>query len=155
MLFLKRIEKEMMMITRDAVLNYTPRQMFELVGGIENYPYFLPWCRGSQIHHQDEKRVEATLDVAWSGLHKSFTTCNYLYPYERMDIVLIKGPVKHLEGQWHFIPYGERGCKVRLELKVELIGSMVDRVFHPLFQHIANSLVDAFCNRAREIYEKD
>ncbi len=140
----------MTIIQRNALVPYTPRQMFELVNAIDEYPRFLPWCSESHIVSRTEKMIEATLDISWSGFHKSFTTRNILYPDERMDIELVKGPFKHLEGRWIFTPVGE-GCKVHMELEFELTGSMVDIVFQPIFKSIANSLVEKFCNLAVEM----
>ncbi len=139
-------------IQRSAMVAFTARQMFELVNNIEEYPRFLPWCRSSQILVQNEAEVEASLEIAWSGMHKSFTTRNTLYPYEKIDITLVHGPFRRLEGHWSFISYGEHGCKVNLNLEFELAGNMLDKIFQPIFHHIANSLVDAFCRRAAVIY---
>lgn len=142
----------MTIIQRNALVPYSTRQMFELVNNIEDYPRFLPWCSASHILLRTEKEVEATLDIVWSGIHKSFTTRNVLYPHERMDIDLIKGPFRHLEGRWSFIELGAQGCKVHMELEFELTGNFIDRIFQPIFNHIANSLVDSFCKRAVEVY---
>lgn len=139
-------------IKRNAIVPHTPRQMFELVSNIEDYPRFLPWCSGSHINSRDEKQVEARLDISWSGMSKSFATRDILYPYERIDMELVEGPFKHLNGRWDFIALGEHGCKVNMELDFELTGHFLDFVFLPVFNHIANSLVDAFCKRAVEVY---
>lgn len=142
----------MTIIKRHALVPYSPRQMFELVNDIDDYPRFLPWCASSKIDSRSEDSIEATLDITWSGMHKSFTTRNILHPYERVEIQLVKGPFKHLEGRWSFLPLGDRGCKVFVELEFEFTGSLFDRLFQPIFNHIANSLVDAFCKRAVEVY---
>lgn len=142
----------MTVIKRNALVHYTPRQMFELVDAVEDYPRFLPWCHKSHIIQRTEQEVEATLDIAWSGMHKSFTTHNRLHPFEHIEITLVKGPFHHLEGRWSFVPLGEHGCKVNLELEFEFSGNFLDKLFQPIFHHIANSLVDAFCKRALEVY---
>lgn len=139
-------------INRSALVAYTARQMFELVNSIEEYPRFLPWCHSSHIINRTETEVEASLEIAWSGIHKSFVTRNHLHPYERIDLTLVQGPFRHLEGRWSFLPCGEHGCKISLDLEFELAGSFLDVVFEPIFNRIANSLVDAFCKRAAEIY---
>ncbi len=139
-------------LKRNAIVPYSQRQMFELVNNIEEYPRFLPWCRGSQIISRTEKEIVATLDIYWKGIHKSFTTRNILYPDERMAIQLVNGPLQRLDGIWHFIPLNERACKITLDLEFEFVGSIVDKLFQPVFQHIANTLVDAFCKRAAELY---
>lgn len=142
----------MTIIKRNALVSYTPRQMFELVNNVQDYPRFLPWCREGVVISQDETHTEARLDIVWSGMHKSFTTRNHLHPYERMDITLVEGPFRHLEGRWSFLGLGELGCKINLELEFELAGGMLDKVFQPIFAHIANSLVEAFCRRAVAVY---
>src|SRR3990167_115757 len=98
-------------IKRSALVAYTARQMFELVNSIEEYSRFLPWCRSSHVITQTAADVEASIDIAWSGMHKSFTTRNHLYPYERIDITLIQGPFRHLEGRWEFKELNAHGCK--------------------------------------------
>ncbi|MCD6038699.1 MAG: pasT [Gammaproteobacteria bacterium] len=142
----------MNVIKRTATVRYSPQQMFELVNNIKDYPRFLPWCSASTILYHDDKEVEAALEIEWSGIHKNFTTRNYLYPYERIKITLVHGPFRHLEGKWMFTAFEEHGCKVDLELEFDLGGRLVDKIFQPIFNHMANSLVDLFCKRAVEVY---
>ena len=127
--------------------------MFELVNGIADYPRFLPWCRTSEIISSNEKEVVASLEIAWKGIHKCFTTRNELTPFKCIKISLVKGPLRHLDGIWQFHNLGnDEGCKVTLDLEFEFAGNFIDLVFEPIFNHIANSLVDAFCKRAAEVY---
>jgi ribosome-associated toxin RatA of RatAB toxin-antitoxin module len=142
----------MTVIQKSALVAFTARQMFELVDEIGEYPRFLPWCRASEVTERTDAAVEAKLDIAWSGMHKSFTTRNQLYPHERMQMSLVSGPFRQFEGDWRFIALGERGCKVTLDLQFELTGHLLDRLFQPIFHKIADSLVDAFCKRAVEVY---
>ena len=139
-------------IKRSALVPYSSRQMFELVNAVEDYPRFLQWCRKSHVISRDDKEVKATLEIAWRGIHKSFTTCNILHPFEHIEITLLKGPFRHLEGRWSFIELHPTACKVCLDLEFELMGHLVDFAFNPVFNHIANSLVDAFCKHAAEVY---
>lgn len=139
------------LIKRYSLLPYSPRQMYELVNNIEDYPRFLPWCRAAKILSKNEKEIVASLELVWSGIHKSFTTRNILTTNERIDIKLVQGPFRHLEGIWNFIPMAD-GCKVELELEFELTGHFLDMFFQPVFQKIANSLVDLFTKRAIEVY---
>ncbi len=139
-------------LKRSAIVPYSTRQMFELVNNIEDYPRFLPWCHSSQVTSKTDEEIVASLEIAWKGVHKSFTTRNNLSPYEKIEILLINGPLKHMRGKWDFVPVDEKACKVLLDLEFEFSGSFVDRLFQPIFQHIANSLVDAFCRRAVELY---
>lgn len=139
-------------LKRHALVPYSARQMFELVNNIEDYPRFLPWCGSSQIISRNETEIVATIEINWKGMRKSFTTRNSLRPYEQMDMNLIDGPLKHMEGIWTFLELDEHACKVELDMEFAFAGGLIDRLFQPVFQHIANNLVDAFCKRAVELY---
>lgn len=139
-------------LKRSALVPYSARQMFDLVNSIEEYPRFLPWCEKSKVISQSNEEIVASLEIAWKGIHKSFTTCNTLTPYHRIDIKLVEGPLKHMEGIWQFEVLDEHACKVLLDLEFEFAGNFIDKFFQPVFQHIANTLVDAFCKRAVELY---
>lgn len=139
-------------LKRSAMVPYTARQMFELVNNIEDYPRFLPWCGKSKIITRTDEEVVAELDISWKGMSKSFSTRNCLFPYHSMEISLVNGPMKHMQGKWEFIALNDHGCKVVLDLEFEFAGGFFDKLFQPVFQSIANSLVDAFCQRAGELY---
>ncbi|MBX3709690.1 MAG: type II toxin-antitoxin system RatA family toxin [Gammaproteobacteria bacterium] len=139
-------------LKRNALVPYSARQMFELVNSIEDYPRFLPWCHRSQIVSRTDEEVIAELEVNWKGIHKRFTTLNRLYPYEKMEISLVNGPLHRLDGVWAFYALDELACKITLDLEFEFTGRFIDKLFQPVFQHIANTLVEAFCKRAQELY---
>lgn len=139
-------------IQRSAIVPYSCEEMFNLVNNIEDYPKFLPWCHESHVVAKSANHVEARLDIAWSGFHKSFTTKNTLHPHTAIEIDLVTGPFRHLEGKWHFNSLGDKGCKVALDLEFEFTGNFLDKLFDPIFNMIANSLVESFSKRAKEIY---
>lgn len=139
-------------LKRSALVPYSARQMFELVNNIEDYPRFLQWCSKSTIVSRTEAEVVAELDIHWKGMTKSFSTRNVLIPYSAMEISLVHGPMRHMKGKWDFVEVSETACKVMLDLEFEFAGSFIDLLFQPVFQSIANSLVDAFCKRAVELY---
>ena len=142
-------------LKRSAIVPYSTHQMFELVNAIEEYPRFLPWCQTAHVLSRLENEVVATLEVNWKGIHKSFTTKNTLFPEHKIEISLVNGPFQHLEGIWQFHALDTHACKVTLDMEFEFAGRFIDRLFQPIFQHIANTLVDAFCKRAVEVYGKE
>ena len=139
-------------LKRSARVSYSARQMFEVVNNIEDYPRFLPWCQKADLISRTDTEVVASLEIAWKGIKKTFTTRNVLQPYNRVDITLVNGPMQHMEGIWQFIPLDEHACKVLLDLEFNMMGNFIDRMLQPVLQHIANTLVDAFCKRAVVLY---
>jgi len=139
-------------VHREALVPYRCEEMFALVDDVEAYPGFLPWCRGAQVLSRDEDLVEARLEVARGSFQKSFTTRNRLRPPKMIEMRLVEGPFRHLEGFWRFEPVGEGGCRVSLDLEFEFAGRLVGLALGPVFRQIADTLVDAFCRRAVQVY---
>ena len=139
-------------ISKSALVSYTPEQMYKLVDDIEAYAEFLPWCGKATEIFRDEEKVEASLFISYSGLNKAFTTRNKLCVYEKIEMRLLEGPFKSLEGIWLFEPLGETACKVRLDLDFEFSSKIIGLTLGPVFSKMANSLVDAFIQRADKVY---
>lgn len=140
-------------IQKSVIVSYTPKQMFDLVNAIEDYPKFLQWCESSKILSQNQDEVTATLHLTAAGFKKSFTTRNLLRTNKMIEIQLVDGPFKHLEGFWRFEALEDgKQCKVQLDLKFEFLNHVFSMLIGPVFQQIANTLVDAFEKRAYEVY---
>lgn len=139
-------------ISKNALVPYSAMMMYELVNDIESYSAFLPWCTKSEVLARNDDEIRASIDLAKGGVHKSFTTCNRLQAGKMIEMRLVEGPFKHLEGFWRFESLTEDACKVSLDLEFEFSGRLVSMAFGPIFQQIANTLVDAFCKRASELY---
>jgi ribosome-associated toxin RatA of RatAB toxin-antitoxin module len=139
-------------IHRSALVSYTATQMFDLVNDVEAYPEFLPWCKAASVTELGERDRQASLEFSRAGLHRRFTTHNYLNPGHDIRMELVNGPFRVLEGNWSFHPLGEAGSKVVLDLRFEFASRLLEAVFAPVFAEVMNSLVDAFVTRARDLY---
>ncbi|MES9878903.1 MAG: type II toxin-antitoxin system RatA family toxin [Candidatus Sedimenticola sp. PURPLELP] len=142
----------MPVVKKSALVGHSAAQMFELVNDVESYPQFLPWCNSSALLSRDEVELCGQIEVARAGVRQQFSTCNTLHPYNRIEIRLVEGPFKQLQGEWRFTALREDACKVELELDFHFSGKLIDRAFGAVFNQIANTLVDAFCKRASEVY---
>jgi len=139
-------------VTKSALVTFSASQMFDLVADMEAYPQFLPWCAAAEILSREPNRICGRMEVARMGIHQTFSTCNRFTPGEHMELTLVEGPFRKLQGAWTFRPLREDACKVELNLEFEFSGRLIDKAFGKVFRQIANSLVDAFCKRAEEIY---
>lgn len=141
-------------ITRSALVPYTQQEMFDLVSDVDTYPQFLPWCSDAETLAHTDDEVRARIDFSVSGVSKSFTTRNRLVGNSAIQMQLVEGPFSQLEGSWRFVPLGDHGCKISLDLEYDFSSRMVSMVTGPVFNKIANSLVDAFRQRAVDVYGK-
>ena len=138
-------------VQREALVPYSAEAMYQLVNDIERYPEFLPWCREARLLESTDSALTARLTLVKGGLRRSFTTRNRMEAGRLIDIQLVDGPFRHLEGEWRFEPLRDNASKVKLDMRFEVAG-LLDAVLGPVFHQIANSLVDAFVRRAREIH---
>lgn len=139
-------------ISKSALVSYSPVDMFKLIDDIEAYPDFLPWCGKATEISRDEQNVEASILISHSGFNKVFTTQNKNTAFEKIEMHLVNGPFKNLDGVWLFEPLGETACKVSLNLEFEFSSKIISLSLGPVFSKIANSLVDAFIKRADTVY---
>ena len=142
----------MAIVSKSALVPYAAEQMYRLVNDMEAYPDFLPWCRAARVISHTEEEMCGEMEVARAGIRQRFSTCNQLVPNERIEIRLREGPFHKLCGTWVFNALAEDACKVELTMEFEFAGRLIDRAFGAVFNHIAATLVDAFCKRAEEIY---
>ncbi len=138
-------------VEKSALVPYPASVMFEMVLDVESYPQFLPWCRSGRLISRDEQELCGEIEVARAGVSQKFSTCNRLYPYQRIDLRLREGPFKKLEGTWQFDALRKDACKITLVMEFEFSGRLINAAFGAVFAHIADNLVDAFCQRAREL----
>jgi ribosome-associated toxin RatA of RatAB toxin-antitoxin module len=134
-------------IVRSAIVEHSAAEMYALVDDIERYPSFLPWCRDARVEEVDGRR-RATLTVGLRGLRQSFTTLNETRPGEAIDMQLVAGPFRAFTAAWQFRPLGERACAIEYAMEYELASAALARLLEPLFDHIADTMVDAFKRRA-------
>ena len=141
-------------VEKSVLIWFTAQEMFDLVVDVASYPQFLPWCDQTHILNTEEDGMTARIGMAFGGLHKSFTTRNTHIPGRQVQLSLIDGPFKQLDGVWNFIPLGEeQACRVELKLSYSF-DSVFGALVGPVFDRIAATLVDAFVKRAEVVYPR-
>jgi ribosome-associated toxin RatA of RatAB toxin-antitoxin module len=145
-------------VHRSAILPYPLKAMFDLVADVESYADFLPWCTESRIVSTDAQpdadayEVVARLGLSQGPLKAAFTTRNRVEPPHSISMALEDGPFSALTGEWRLESLGEDGCKLLLDMEFAFSNSMKDMLLGAIFERTCNQLVDAFVQRAREIY---
>lgn len=141
-------------INRSALVMFSAQQMYDLVNNVRTYPDFLPWCSKASVLEEDCALMRASVEVSKGGVRQSFTTKNDLVAHEKISMTLEDGPFKKLKGDWTFTALREDACKVQLDLEFELKKGVAQLAFGPVFNQAANTMVDAFCERAKVVYGK-
>jgi ribosome-associated toxin RatA of RatAB toxin-antitoxin module len=126
--------------------------MFALVNDVARYPEFLPWCVGARVEESSETLTVAAVKVARGVLRTEFTTHNILQRDAQILMQLVDGPFRHLRGQWRFEAIGDRGAHVHFRVEFEFKNRLTAAAFNPVFEAVCGSIVDAFVQRAKQIY---
>lgn len=142
----------MIEIRRSALVRWSPVQMFDLVNDVEAYPKRFAWCAGAEVIERGEQMTVARLDLKFAGMRHSFTTRNTVDPPQRLQMSLVEGPFRSLEGVWEFVALGDAGCKVALALDFDYAGRFGGGALKLGFQSLASRMVDDFCNEAAKVY---
>ena len=154
-------------VRKSVLLWYSARQMYDLVTRVQSYPEFLPWCDRAEVLQESEEGMTARLGLAFSGLRHAFTTRNTHELGRLVTVELVDGPFSRLEGRWAFTPVGgtpadsepthadaaePAACRVELDLRYALSAGPLEVVLSPVFDRVANTLVDCFVQRAEAVY---
>ncbi|WP_417596298.1 type II toxin-antitoxin system RatA family toxin [Oceanospirillum sp.] len=139
-------------VTRSALVMHSAREMYDLVNDCESYPKFLPWCGGATLIESSESHMVGRLEISKAGIKHSFTTRNTLEAPHHIHLQLVDGPFKKLEGDWRFEALSDEACKVTLTMEFEFAGKLLSMALGGIFNQAANTMVEAFCKRADEVY---
>jgi ribosome-associated toxin RatA of RatAB toxin-antitoxin module len=139
-------------VERSVLVGYSAERMYGLVDRVEDYPQFLPWCRATRVEHRDDDVTRASISIDYHGLRQSFRTENRTERAHLIEIRLLSGPFKTLDGCWRFTPLASDACRIDFRLHYEFASKLLERPVAPVFGYIANSLVDAFLKRAETLF---
>lgn len=142
----------MAVVHKTVFIPFSAEQMFALVEKVEDYPKFLPWCGEVQVLQRADHELTATLSINYHGIKQKFTTKNSNQPHTSMQMQLVEGPFRQLQGSWHFISLREDACKIEFDLSYEFSSKLLEHLIGPVFGKITNSFVDSFCARAEAVY---
>lgn len=138
-------------ISRSAIVEHSAAFMYGLVEDIEAYPAFLPWCLEAQVLEREGGSTQARLTAGLGALRQSFTTQNRNRPGEAIEMRLLEGPFRHFDADWRFQPLGPDASQVEFSLEYEFSSRALGKLLQPLFDHVADTMVDAFIRRADQV----
>jgi len=139
-------------VERSALVMHSAADMFALVNDVDRYKEFLPWCGDSKVVSVEGNVAIASVEIAFKGIKKSFTTKNVLTQDQKTDMSLVEGPFSELAGCWEFKAISADASRISLTLEFGFSNRVIEAVVGPVFRLIADSMVESFAKRADQIY---
>lgn len=143
-------------LERSALMPFAAADLYGLVADVASYPEFLPGCVSAQLQSDElvgddgQRLVRARVGFRVSALSDSFATENRMQLGRRIEMRLLEGPFRQLEGVWEFQALDERACKVSLALSVDFASRIMEATLAPWMDRAVNGIIDAFRQRAEQ-----
>ena len=144
----------MALVEKSVLIECSAAQMYVLVEDVAAYPEFLPWCGGTEILKREGEITRAAITIDFRGIKQRFSTENRAHPPQRIEMRLVDGPFRQLDGSWLFKALGDNACKIEFRLHYEFSSKLLEKIVGPVFHFIASTFVDAFVKRAQHLYGK-
>ncbi len=132
-------------LSRSALVPVAPAAARAVVIAVERYPEFVPGCDRVRVLERTDDGIVAEVRVSGKGLSEAFVTRN-VHGEDCVEMVLVEGPLRALMGRWTFVPIGDAGCRVQIDIEFDAAG-LLGALLVPLADRVANRLVDAFVER--------
>lgn len=142
----------MALVEKTVLIEYSAAQMYALVENVAAYPEFLPWCGGTEILKKEGNITRAAIIIDFRGIKQRFSTENRASPSQLIEMNLVDGPFRQLDGSWRFKALGDDACKVEFRLHYEFSSKLLEKIVGPVFHFIATTFVEAFVKRAQQLY---
>jgi len=136
-----------MLIKKEAIVLKDRKTVFNIVNRVDLYKNFVPYCVESKIIFEENNEMEAKLNFNLKGLTTSFTTRNTIKGNEFIDMKLVDGPFKKLDGRWEFREVDNKTI-IFLTVNYEAENKIVEYTVTKSLEKITNYLVSAFVSES-------
>ena len=140
------------------IVNFTAKQMYEIVADIDNYREFLPWCNDSKIIEvtnidNEKKTLIADLEIGYKDLVYTYRS-NVLLNKQELTIKVdfVHGPFKNLDNSWIFKKIDDQSCEIEFFIDFELNVGVLNLLINKFFDKAFKKMVNSFEDRANQIY---
>ena len=141
---------------------FSPRQMFDLVADVEQYPNFLPLCEALSLRKRertgDKEILIADMTVGYMAIRQTFTS-RVMLDAARLVVhagslaEYPSGPFRRLANDWRFLPT-PGGCDVAFAIAYEFKSPALGMLVGGLFDRVFRRYTRAFEDRARLVFAR-
>jgi coenzyme Q-binding protein COQ10 len=141
-------------------LQWTARQMYDLVADVARYPEFLPWNAAARIRSRTpmpdgRELMEADLVISFKVFRERFGSRVVLDAGRmRIETEYLDGPFRHMKSTWDFRDRPDGGCDVEFFVDFEFRNAILQKVIGVVFNEAMQRIVRAFEARAAQLHGK-
>ena len=134
-------------------LNYSDKQMFDLIIDVEKYPEFLPWCKSTNIYDKDTNIFYSDMEIGFNFIKEKFTSKVTALNSKKIHSEAISGPFNKMNNIWEIENISYNKCRITLNIEFDFKSFLLRNLMGKLFEVSAIKMIDAFENRANYLYK--
>ena len=134
-------------------LNYSDKQMFDLIIDVEKYPEFLPWCKSTNIYDKDTNIFYSDMEIGFNLIKEKFTSRVTTLNFKKIHSEAISGPFNKMNNIWEIENLSHNKCRITLNIEFDFKSFLLRNLMGKLFEVSAIKMIDAFENRANYLYK--
>ena len=139
-----------MKIKKEAIILEDIEKVFNIVNRVDLYKNFVPYCVDSIIITEENNQMKARLDFNIKGLKTTFTTQNIIKNNKIIQMKLVDGPFKYLDGEWKFTEIDDKTL-IELKINYEVQSKIIDYTISKSLEKIMDYLVKAFVSESKKL----
>ncbi len=133
-------------------LNYSNKQMFDLISDVGQYPDFLPWCISTNIYNQSSNIFYSDMEIGFKLIKESFTSKVTVIESKKVYSEAISGPFKKMNNIWEIDYVSDKECEINLSIEFEFKSFLLQNIIGKLFENASKKMIIAFEERADILY---
>jgi len=139
-------------ISYKKTLNYSPKNIYEIVSNVDFYSQFIPGCVSSEIISREGNVIEAILELKYLVMSGKFKSRVTLDP-KKLTIISegIEGPFSSIFTKWSFDEVDE-GVLVNINIVLDLNNKIFESILKKNIKKIISKVVVSFEERADILY---
>ena len=139
-------------ISYKKTLNYSPKNIYEIVSNVDFYSQFIPGCVSSEIISREGNVIEAILELKYLVMSGKFKSRVTLDP-KKLTIISegIEGPFSSILTKWSFNEVDE-GVLVNINIALDLNNKIFESILKKNIKKIISKVVVSFEERGDILY---
>jgi coenzyme Q-binding protein COQ10 len=134
-------------------LNYSNKQMFDLISDVSKYPEFLPWCISTSIYNKSNDIFYSDMEIGFKFIKETFTSKVTLLELNKVCSEAVSGPFKKMNNIWEINHISDQECDIHLSIEFEFKSFILQNIIGKLFENATKKMITAFESRAYDLYK--
>ena len=134
-------------------INYSKKQMFDLISDVSKYPEFLPWCVSTNIYNKSNDTFFSDMEIGFKFIKETFTSKVTLIESNKVCSEAISGAFKKMNNIWEINYISEQECEINLSIEFQFKSLILQNIIGKLFEKASKKMITAFEDRAYDLYK--